>query len=484
MRLRFAPSPTGNLHIGSVRTALFNWVYARHAKGELVLRIEDTDMQRSKPEFEANILEGLSWLGLTADEGPENPGAVGPYRQSERISEGTYQRHAEQLISSGHAYYCFATEEELTAEREAAEKSGRPYVYSGASLKLSPDEVEAKLAANEPRTIRLRVPEGRGDIVIDDQVRGEIRFDSALLGDFIIMKSDGSAAYNFAVVVDDIEMKITDIVRGEDHISNTPRQVLVYEAFGASVPKFAHLPIILGPDKSKLSKRHGAKSVSEYKEAGFLPEAIVNYLSLLGWTPADGQEFMDRDDLIQKFDLSRISKSGAVFDHQKLVWMNGQYVRKMDLDVFVTAVGPFLSSASTALLDAYDAAAQQVIYQTVQAGVALLPDINDQLEVFSQDLTAFKARLSELKWQDEMASVLRLFMEKISDLPDFTESVVDGVIESILSDTGLGKGKVLKPLRMATSGLGSGPHLPALISLLGQSIVLERVTYVLDTQFS
>ncbi|MDA1353591.1 MAG: glutamate--tRNA ligase [bacterium] len=484
MRFRFAPSPTGNLHIGSVRTALFNWVYAKHTGGTLILRIEDTDLQRSKPEFEVNILEGLKWLGLDADEGPENPGAVGPYRQSERIDNGTYQRCAEQLIESGHAYYCFATEAELTAEREAAEKAGKPYVYSGASLKLTKDEVAANIAAGLPKTIRLRVPVNRGEIVIQDQVRGEIRFDSALLGDFIIIKSDGSAAYNFAVVVDDIEMKVTHIVRGEDHISNTPRQVLVYEAFSADVPYFAHLPIILGPDKSKLSKRHGAQSVTEYKEAGFLPEAIINYLSLLGWTPADGVEFMDRDALVQKFDVTRISKSGAVFDHQKLVWMNGQYIRKMTHDAFVAAVTPFLSEDSRVLLSGYSHDSQKIVFEMVQESVALLPDINTALEVFSQDGSAFNARLSGLSFHADMADVLRLFLDKILVLTDWSESGIDALIESILTQTGLGKGKVLKPIRMATTGLGSGPHLPALISLLGQTIVGERVSHVLDSQLS
>ena len=484
MRLRFAPSPTGNLHIGSVRTALFNWVYSRHANGTLVLRIEDTDLQRSKPEYEANIIEGLEWLGLTMDEAPANPGNYGPYRQSERITQGIYADFAQQLIQSGHAYYCFETEEELAAERDLAESEGRPYVYSGASLRFLKEEVAEKLATGVPHTIRLKVPKDRGAISLRDEVRGEITFDSALLGDFIIMKSDGSAAYNFAVVVDDMQMEITHIVRSEDHISNTPRQVLVYEAFGAKVPVFAHLPIILGPDKSKLSKRHGAKSVTEYREDGFLPEAILNYLSLLGWTPADGVELMDTTALIDKFDVQRISKSGAVFDHQKLIWMNGQYVRNLSRSEFENAVTPFMDGNAQDIISALKDNQRQMALALFQDSVGLLPDINQQLLVLDKSFSSFQSRVSELPWKPDAKSVLAQFLLKIKDMSDVSSTAVDAAIQKLLEDTGLGKGKVLKPIRMAATGYGSGPHLPDLISLLGIDVIKERLQYVVDSQFS
>ena len=290
-KLRFAPSPTGNLHIGSVRTAIFNWVWARSLGAKLVLRIEDTDMERSKPAFEANIMDGLKWLDLQFDEGPNHPNGNMKYRQSERIKDSVYTPHIAKLIASGNAYYCFETDEELAEERNAAEAMGIPYKYSGRSLNYTPDEVAKKLSEGVPHAIRFKVPTD-ASIVVNDAIRGNITFDSSLLSDFIIVKSDGVPTYNFAVVIDDVDMGITHVVRGEDHISNTPKQIMIYHALGCPVPTFAHLPIILGQDRSKLSKRHGAKSVTEYRDEGFLPEALINYLSLLGWSPQMKKNFL------------------------------------------------------------------------------------------------------------------------------------------------------------------------------------------------
>ena len=289
-KLRFAPSPTGNLHIGSVRTAIFNWVWATSLGATLVLRIEDTDMERSTPEFEANIMDGLKWLGLPFDEGPHHPKGTMKYRQSERIKDNAYAPHVAKLIERGHAYYAFETDEELDAERKAAEDQGIAYVYSRKSLAYTPNEVAKKLDEGQPHVIRFKVPQNE-TIVVNDAIRGDISFDAGLLSDFIIVKSDGVPTYNFAVVVDDADMGITHVVRGEDHISNTPKQIMIYHALGAPIPTFAHLPIILGQDRSKLSKRHGAKSVTEYRDEGFLPDALINYLSLLGWSPPMKKSF-------------------------------------------------------------------------------------------------------------------------------------------------------------------------------------------------
>ena len=349
-KLRFAPSPTGNLHIGSVRTAIFNWVWAQSLGASLVLRIEDTDLERSKKEFENNIMEGLSWLGIQFDEGPHQTVQDMKYRQSERISEGVYQKYISQLISNENAYYCFETDEELDAEREAAKKQGVPYKYSRKSLSYSKEEVAEKLANNVPFTIRFKIP-NQPTIKLHDVIRGDIAFESDLLSDFIIVKSDGNPTYNFAVVVDDYEMGITHVVRGEDHISNTPKQIMIYDAFGWPVPQFAHLPIILGADRSKLSKRHGAKSVSEYHMDGYLAEALINYLSLLGWSPPEGREILTRDELFDLFDISRINKAGAVFDTVKLTWMNKQYLAKKTDNEFLSLAKEYISKENMIMAD-------------------------------------------------------------------------------------------------------------------------------------
>lgn len=467
MRVRFAPSPTGNLHIGSVRTALFNWVYARNAGGELVLRIEDTDLARSEKAFEDNILEGLEWLGLDFDEGP--------LRQSERISEGIYERFAMQLVGAGKAYYCFETSEELDAERKAAEERGEAYVYSRKSYGLSAEEVRAKLDSGMDFTIRFFVEDK--NVVFEDLVRGEISFDAGLLGDFVILKSDGSPAYNFAVVVDDMEMKISHVVRGEDHISNTPRQILVYEALGAEIPAFAHLPIILGPDKSKLSKRHGAMSVSDYRNQGFLPGAILNYLSLLGWSPPDEKEILAPDELVSLFDISRVSKSGAVFDVEKLKWMNGQYIRAFEGVALLEVLQPFISVAG---FERYSEDEQIRIVMAVRDNLVLLTDIDSYLGVFVMDDAGYRIAVSEVAFGESDLIVLKQFLNRVSGLGYWDKANVQGIIDGICDDLQLGKGKVMKPVRLAVSGMGSGPNLAELVSILGRDLVLGRVSSLVN----
>ena len=317
MKVRFAPSPTGNLHIGSVRTALFNWIFAKRYQAQFVLRIEDTDQTRSEKVYEENIFEGLKWLGLDMDEGPDLNTNNRLFRQSERIESGLYNSYVTQLIDAKKAYYCFETEAELEQERDDAKRRGVPYMYSGKSRDLSEEDVQKRLADGQPYAVRFHISETE-PIVFQDQIRGEISFDPTLISDFVIYKSDGSPSYNFAVVVDDCDMGITHVIRGEDHISNTPKQILLYHALNKPVPTFAHLPIILGKDKSKLSKRDGAMAVTDYQKIGYLPEALINYLSLLGWSPPNGKEILNQDELIALFDVERISKSGAVFDEKKI----------------------------------------------------------------------------------------------------------------------------------------------------------------------
>jgi len=477
VRVRFAPSPTGNLHIGSVRTALFNWVFARNVKGTLVLRIEDTDQERSLPAYEANILEGLEWMGLEFDEGPHVGGPYGPYRQSERIGQGVYLRVAQQLLDQGLAYYAFETTEELDQERLDAEAKGVAYVYSRKSLALSDAEVQAKIASGMPYVIRFKVPDERGVVLISDLIRGEVSFDSALLGDFVMMKSDGSASYNFAVVVDDIEMKISHVIRGEDHISNTPRQVLLYEALGATVPQFAHLPIILGPDRSKLSKRHGAQSVSEYRDRGYLFGAVRNYLSLLGWSPKGTQEIFSKEELISIFDISQVSKSGAIFDIEKLNWMNGQYIRQLSAHDLSLVVRMFMSDDVRGAFEArYTAERQLMILELVKDSLTTLTDINRELAIFTESFDAYKAQFNELETGHLPMEVIRRFRQWVMSMPQgLYEADFDALIEEILIDTKLPKGKVLRPIRMVCTGRMSGPLLPRVLDILGRECVLERL---------
>src|SRR6476620_5652470 len=331
MRVRFAPSPTGHLHVGNVRTALFNWLLARGSGGSFILRIEDTDVERSTLVSEASIMRDLTWLGLDWDEGPDVGGPRGPYRQSERLH--LYGSYAKELLAADHAYYCFCSREKLETERREALAAGRPARYSGTCRHLSSDETAARIAAGAHPAIRFRVPENR-EVVFADAVRGEVRFHTDVIGDPVIVRAEGIPAYNFAVVVDDALMEITHVIRGEDHISNTPRQILLYEALGFAPPAFAHLALVMGPDHTPLSKRHGATSVSEFRARGYLPEALTNCLALIGWSPrtdsgsaGTSEELLPIDELARRFALDHVGHSAGVFDLEKLAWMNRHYMK-------------------------------------------------------------------------------------------------------------------------------------------------------------
>ncbi len=352
MRLRFAPSPTGLLHVGNARTALFNWLLARGRGGTLILRIEDTDAERSTSESEQGILSDLRWLGLDWDEGPDVGGPHGPYRQSERLD--LYRSYANELIEQGRAYYCFCPAEQLEADRRAALESGRPPQYSGRCRDLSPESAAERLALGEPAVVRFRVPRDR-TVAFEDIVRGTVQFETEVIGDPVLLRSDGHPAYNFAVVVDDALMHVTHVVRGEDHISNTPRQVLLYEALKFEPPVFAHLALVLGPDHTPLSKRHGATSVSEFRSRGYLPEALVNYLALLGWSPGGGDEVLPAAELARRFALEDVGHSAAVFDVEKLAWVNRHYLRAADPSRLVALALPHLQAAGFVRRDTVEA---------------------------------------------------------------------------------------------------------------------------------
>ena len=344
VRVRFAPSPTGRLHVGGARTAIYNWAFARAMGGDFILRIEDTDPERSTEENVQVILNAMKWLGLDWDEGPEVGGQAGPYFQTQRTD--TYAEALERLRERGSVYPCFCTKEELDAKRAAAEENEGGYAgYDRTCRDLDPAEAAARIEAGEPHVWRLRVPEGRGAIEFDDAVYGHVSFPADVMDDMIVVRTDGSPTYNFAVVCDDANMGITHVIRGDDHLSNTPRQILIYEALGFDVPTFAHLSMILGPDGKKLSKRHGAASVEEFCERGYLPDAMVNFLALLGWSLDGETTLIDRKTLCERFSLDRVTKKDAVFDETKLDWMNGQYIKEMGANAWVQASKIWLAEA-------------------------------------------------------------------------------------------------------------------------------------------
>jgi nondiscriminating glutamyl-tRNA synthetase len=338
VRVRFAPSPTGLLHIGGARTALFNYLFAKKYEGVFILRIEDTDKERSKPEFEKDILESLKWLGIEWDEGPDVGGDYGPYRQSERGE--IYKKYLEKLLAKGKAYYCFCSEEDLEAMRQYQLSIGQPPRYNGKCRDLPKETVEKYLKEKRSYVIRFKVEEKK--VEFEDLIRGKIEFDTSLMGDFVIAKNFTLPLYNFACVVDDFEMKISHVIRAEEHISNTPKQILIQEALGFPRPQYAHIPLILGPDRSKLSKRHGATSILEYKKQGYLPEALVNFMALLGWNPGDNREFFSLNSLIKEFSLERVQKSGAVFNIKKLDFLNGFYIRQRSTEKITELCLPYL----------------------------------------------------------------------------------------------------------------------------------------------
>jgi len=460
VRVRFAPSPTGALHVGNVRTAIFNWLFARGSGGTFVLRIEDTDVQRSTRQSEASMIDDLRWLGLDWDEGPDIGGAHGPYRDSERLH--LYQSYATELLNAGAAYHCFCSPQQLDADRQAAVAAGRPALYSGTCSKLTPEEAQERIAAGERPAIRFRVPEER-DVVFTDAVRGEVRFPGDVIGDPVIVRADGHPAYNFAVVIDDALMEITHVVRGEDHISNTPRQILMYEALGFTLPVFAHLALVLGPDHSPLSKRHGATSVAEFRAKGYLPESLVNYLALIGWSPGNDDELLPVDELARRFSLDRVGHSAGVFDEEKLAWANRHYLKMADPARIANLAVPFFADAGIRMTpDArgleFLATAMSMATSSVDrlnqipARLALLFDYDAQAALAApgirDEMTADGARSVAVALAEELASAPRLDRGKFR-----------AVANQVKAKTGQKARALFHPIRIVLTGRAEGPEL-------------------------
>jgi glutamyl-tRNA synthetase len=453
VRVRFAPSPTGSLHIGGARTALFNWLFARHEKGTFILRIEDTDRERSTEEFTKSILDGMKWLGFDWDEGP--------YHQTDRMN--LYKEHVDKLMKEGKAYRCYCTPEALEAKRQAMLASGQKPKYDGTCR-------ERTDRPDKPFAIRLKAPL-TGVTAIDDLCRGHIEFDNKELDDLIIARSDGSPTYNFTVVVDDVTMGITHVIRGDDHLNNTPRQVLIYQAFGYPLPTFAHLPMIFGPDKKKLSKRHGATSVIEYESMGYLPEAVVNYLARLGWAYKD-QEIFTRDEMIEKFDLAVVGKAPSVFDMEKLNWVNGQHMAKYKDEQLVDLTAPFLKELGLAVDD--KAYAAKAIASERERGKTL-KELAEISAFYFRDHIDYDQN-SANKWLGEKGKeILKTLKDGLTKLDDFSEPAIAKVFESILSELNLKMLDVAQPCRVAMTGTTVSPGIYLVLSILGRKRVLERL---------
>ncbi|MGB9802764.1 glutamate--tRNA ligase [Desulfofundulus sp.] len=475
VRVRFAPSPTGPLHIGGARSALFNWLFARNQGGTFIVRIEDTDLERSSRESEKNILAALRWLGLDWDEGIEVGGPHGPYRQTERLS--IYQTYARQLLENGWAYYCYCTEEELAAEREALLARGEMPRYTGRCRHLCEEDRRRLEAEGRRPVLRFAVPSGE-TITVQDLVRGEVSFDVDGIGDFIIVKSDGIPTYNFAVVVDDHAMGITHVIRAEEHLSNTPRQILLYRAFNWPVPRFAHVSLILGQDRTKMSKRHGATSIEQYREMGYLPEALVNFLALLGWSPGGEEEIFTLEELKRQFSLERVAKNPAVFDLDKLNWLNGHYIRQSSLERITDLAIPFLQKAGY-----IGGEVTPEKYRWLKQLVAAVRDYLTNLSEITRYVDIFFA--PEVEPEDEEARsvlageqvprVLAALAEKIEATDELNEESARGILKKLPRELGLGGRMVYLPIRVALTGRTHGPELYQVIPLLGKEKVLARL---------
>lgn len=473
IRTRFAPSPTGPLHVGGVRTALFNWLFAKQHKGGFILRIEDTDAERSKPEYEKDVIESLKWLGLNWDEGVDANGDYGPYRQSERGE--IYRKYLQKLLNENKAYYCFCAKEELEADRQAMLSQGLAPKYSGKCRHLPEKEREKQLLRGDNAAIRFKTPER--EVEFHDLIKGKIKFDARLIGDIIIAKNLNSPLFNFAVTIDDCEMKISHVIRGEDHLPNTPKQILIYEALGLEPPKYAHLPLILAPDRSKLSKRYLETSVIEYKNQGYLAETIVNFLALLGWRSAKNpdQEIFTTDELINEFDIKKIQKAGAIFNIEKLGWLNAQYIKQTDSDSLAEKLKDFIPEKwyadKSILIGAISAEKERMKklsdFKNLAGFFFESPDYETQLLIW--EATTKEQTANNLK-------IIKTEIEKTEE-SDFNKKKLEDIIMPFTEIWG--RGELLWPLRAALSGRESSPGPFEIMEVLGKEETLKRLDIAL-----
>lgn len=476
VRVRYAPSPTGHLHIGNARTALFNYLFARNQNGKFIIRIEDTDQKRNIEGGEESQLRYLKWLGIEWDESIDVGGEYGPYRQSERTE--IYQKYTEELLEKGLAYHCYCTSEELEKEREEQQANSQMPRYSGKCCNLTAEQrAELEAEGREP-SIRFRVPSNT-EIKWNDIVKDEVSFESEGIGDFVIVKKDGTPTYNYAVAIDDYLMKMTHVLRGDDHISNTPKQILVYEALGWTPPVFGHMTLIVNENRRKLSKRDESiiQFIEQYKELGYLPEALFNFITMLGWSPVGEEEIFSKEQFIEIFDPARLSKSPALFDTSKLRWMNNQYMKQLDLDEVVALSVPHLVKAGK-VEETRDAEIEQWVRDLValyQEQMSFGAEIVELTEMFFKKEIDYSEEAKAVLAEEQVPEVLKAFAEEISSLEEFSADEIKAATKAVQKATGQKGKKLFMPIRVATTGETHGPELPKAISLLGKETVLARL---------
>ena len=464
VRTRFAPSPSGYLHIGGARTALFNFLFARHHGGKFILRIEDTDRERSTPEAINAILDAMNWLGLDWDEGP--------FYQTKRYP--LYEEKLQKLLSEGKAYPCVCTPEKLEAKRQLAQKEKRKSMYDGTCR--PPEGVIPPLPQDKPYTIRFRSPRD-GSTIVNDAVKGDVVFDNRELDDLIIARSDGTPTYNFCVVVDDIDMGITHIIRGDDHLANTPRQILLYQALGDTPPQFAHVPLILGLDKARLSKRHGATSVTAYRDMGYLPEAILNYLVRLGWSHGD-QELFSREELIEKFSLESVGKSAGVFNPEKFLWVNFHYLKTRPLSQLAEEIVPYI--VAKGYRAPQDKSWLERMIKTLQERSRTLVELVDSAHFYLTDDIAIDEKAAKKFLTPEVSQPLSKLIERLSALDEFSEANIESAFSGVLEEFGLSMGKLAQPVRVALTGSTVSPGIHEVIAVLGKERTIRRLQSALE----
>lgn len=463
IRVRFAPSPTGHLHIGGARTALFNWLFAKHYKGVFILRIEDTDRNRSTDEYLDLIIEGMKWLGLDWDEGP--------FRQTDRFD--IYRDYAERLIKKGKAYYCYCTPEKLERKRQIAIASGLPMKYDGKCRDATTS------SSNVPAAIRFKMPQ-TGHTIVNDLIKGQVTFDNSQIEDLVIIRSDGTPTYNFVVVVDDIDMNISHVIRGDDHLNNTPKQIHIYSAFDSAMPEFAHLPMILGHDKSRLSKRHGAASILAYKETGYLPQAIINYLARLGWAHGD-QEIFTKDELIEYFSIENVGKSAAIFNPDKLLWLNSHYIINGSPDKLAEIVMPFLIKKGTIPEDSnIDIKWLSKAVNLLKERSKTLDELANSLRYFIADSVEIDPKAAEKFFNIQNIKYLSEIRDSLSGLQDISTVEIEKVFTALAETHNVKLGAIAQPVRVALTGGTASPGIYELIEIIGREKTLKRLSRAIE----
>jgi glutamyl-tRNA synthetase len=466
VRVRFAPSPTGYLHVGGARTALFDWLFARKYNGVFILRIEDTDVERSSEEMTRGILDAMTWLGLKWDEGP--------YLQSAGFEQ--HREAVQKLLRSGNAYYCFCSPELLDSKRKEAAARKTDFKYDRSCLKLAPDEVKRRLESGERAAVRFRVPDG--PVTFNDAVVGEVTVSSEMIEDFVLLRSNGQPTYHVSVVVDDIAMRITHVIRGADHISNTPKQILLYRALGAPIPKFAHIPLILGPDKTRLSKRHGATSVMAYQEQGILPEAMRNFLALLGWSPGNDQEMFDDDELIRAFSLEGISRANAVFNPDKLAWFNAQYIAKLPFEKLIRYLKPEYIKAGLwrDSLEKEESEWFRFLIDVYRPRAKVLQDFPKLSRIFLIDHVEYdQAAVEKFLKDDTVRGYLKTLSDRLAALPEFTHESLEAAVRTLAEELGIKPAILMNASRVALTGQAVAPGLFDVMMLLGRDKAVTRL---------